>query len=318
VTTNSETTEAAASTPLTVPPGRGFTHTQIRREERGKWVTCEWFSPELQGFSRTIPVTDGQDLQPWILERFGSGRYRLAPLRGNTPGGQLAPFELVSVEHPQQAIRIGAPSAPLPAGPPVVSGSAPASTWGPPANQAPTWQQIQEMQERAAERERQASAERLAAIRADEDERRARREREDEERRRRDFEDSERRAGQDRARALSELEALRERHKLELERSRQEHEMMLKRMELERERDAPSADDFADALEAAEERILASVKSQPEPPRSELMQFLAPHMPTIVGALQGLAKAAQQAAARPPAAPPGPVVNFGSEPGPMG
>ncbi len=286
---------------LTVPSGRGYTHCQIQRAEAGKWLTCEWYSAENQGYVRRIPVLDGQDLQPWILERWGSGKYRLCPFRGTTGAGALAPFELVDPIYPSQPVRIGTPSTHLPQAPGAPSTPS-AAPWAAPAPQLPTWQQMQEMQERAAERERAASAERLAAIRADEDERRARREREDEERRRRDLEDVERRAAQDRARALAELEQLRERHKLDLERSRQEHEMRIRQMEIERERErersAPSADDFAEALEAAEERILASVAPK-EAPKSELMQMLAPHMPTILGALQGLAKAAQQAANRP-------------------
>lgn len=295
---------------LTVPSGKGYTHCGIQRAEQGKWITCEWFSAENQGYQRRVPVLDGQDLQQWILERWGSGKYRLTPYRGNTAGGALAAYEMVSPAHPTQPVRIGSPAAslPTPAGRPA-SAQGPAAPWVGQVPQLPTWQQMQEMQERAAERERAASAERLAAIRADEDERRARREREDEERRRRDLEDVERRAAQDRARALAELEQLRERHKLDLERSRQEHEMRIRQMEIERERErersAPSADDFAEALEAAEERILASVAPK-EAPKSELMQMIGPHMPIILGALQGLAKAAQQAAARPVVMAPNP------------
>lgn len=313
MTKSENTPDAPEVSYLTVPVGKSLTHCQIQRAEQGKWLTCEWYSPEQQGFVRRLAVTDGQDLQPWILERWGSGKYRLAPFRGNTAAGPLAAFELMSAEHPQQPTRVGTPatSLPTPAGR-AAPAAAPAAPWAAPAPQLPTWQQMQEMQERAAERERAASAERLAAIRADEDERRARREREDEERRRRDLEDVERRAAQDRARALAELEQLRERHKLDLERSRQEHEMRIRQMEIERERErersAPSASDFAEALEEVEERILASVKPA-EAPKSELMQMLAPHMPIILGALQGLAKAAQQAAARP-------VVMANPNPGP--
>jgi len=259
---------------------------------------CEWFVPELTGYQRRIAVSDGQDLQPWILEMFGSGKYRFAQFRGSRSAGFSPPGEILSAEHPQKPHRQGGPMAPLPAGPAALP--IPPAQWGAPSmQQQPTWIQLEEMRERAAERERQQSAERLAMIRADEDDRRARREREDDERRRRDLEDAERRAAQEKERAKAEMEAMRERYKLEMERSKQEHEMALKRLELERERDTP-ADDFARLLEEAEERIVEKMKAN-EPPKSELMQFLGPHMPTLIGIGTGLAKAAQEFARRPPA-----------------
>jgi len=298
---------------LSITSGKGITSAQVQRDHSGEWVTCEWYSAEIQGYARRLSVVDGQDVAPWILERFGSGRYRLMLFKGGRPCGTSAPFEMVSPEHPQQAHRIGAPVAALPG--PVASSSSssssssPASSsssWAPPVQ--PSWVQWQELQREAIERERLASAERLAAIRADEDERRARREREEDDRRRRDVEDAERRASADRLRAAAELDALRERHKLDMERARFDHELRLKALETETTR-GPSAEDFADALEEAKEELRRELAKPEKPPSefSQVMGMLQPHLPALMGAVSRYATAAAARAAAPPPAPLPPV-----------
>ena len=307
--------EPAPVSRLSVPSGKGFLSCQIEREQGAAWVTCEWYEPSRQGYERRLAVTDGQDLQPWILERFGSGKYKLAYYKANGMShGKSAHQELVSAEHPQRPHRIGAPPAPLPgpmaqpaaAAPPTNGAAAP---WAPP--QQPSWVQWQEMARDERERERRDSAERMAAIRADEDDRRERREREETERRRRDIEDSTLRAANDRARALAELDALRERHKLDMERARFDHELRLKQLEQERDRDrGPSADDFADALEQAKEDLRVELATKPPEKPSEFAQalsFVQPHLPAIMGALQEWARANARRAAAAAIAPPGPT-----------
>lgn len=309
------TTEPSPHQMLTIPAGREITGAQIHRENGSKWDVCEWYNHESRGFLRRLDVTEGQDLQPWIVERFGSGKYRLMLMRGSRNGGFSSPFEIADPAHPKRSSRHGGPEVALP-----LAGNSLAPGWAAqqpaaPSSAAPSWQQMQEWQERTAERERLASAERLAAIRADEDERRRRREDEERDRRRRDQEDDERRLAVERDRVKAEREAMEARHRMELEKIRTEHEFRMKQAELDRERErersererTPTAEDFADALESAKEEILATVaKKEPEAsPWGQLVAMVAPHMPTIVGAMQGLAKAAQQSAARPPAwAPP--------------
>jgi len=306
--TTEPTPETATPSRLSVPSGKNFASAQIERENGAVWVTCEWYDSARRGYERRLAVTDGQDLQPWILERFGSGKYRIAWYRANGHSFGKGPHqELVSAEHPQRPHRIGAPPAPLP-GPvavqaaPVSPGPVNGSAWQPP--QQPSWVQWQEMARDERERERLSSAERLAAIRADEDERRERREREDAERRRRDVEDAERRAASDRARALAELDALRERHKLDMERARFDHELRLKQMDTER---GPSADDFADALEQAKDDLRTELMAKPAEKPSEFAQalsFVQPHLPALMGAIQEWARAnARRAAAAAAAAP---------------
>jgi len=296
--------EVPAAGALSVPPGKGITHCLIQREAGPNWITCEWFMPELKGYQRRLVVADGLDVQQWILERFGSGKYRLAFYRNSRAAGYSSPWECVDPDRPQQAHKIGAPVVGLPAAPPV-----PTAAWGPPvaANYAPTWLQAQELQERAAERERAASLERLQAIRADEDERRDRREREEEARRKRDQEEADRRLAGDRARAAVELDGLRERHKLDLERMRMDHEFRMQAAAAETARGNP-AEDWADALEAVEERLAERFAEKPAKP-SEVGQFLQaiqPHVPAVIQVLQNLGRAVAARApapAAPPAAP---------------
>lgn len=303
---------------LTIPVSRGITAVQIQREEGGKWDLCDWYSPEQRSYQKRLAVTEGQDLQSWILERWGSGRYRFQLFRNEGKNaGFSSPVDVADPAFPQLGRRHGSPAAVLPSLP-VSAGPAPVSVgWPPPGGALPTWQQMAELQERAAERERAASAERLAAIRADEDERRARREREEDDRRRRDREDMEYRAARDREAAKAELEAVRERYRLDGERAKNEHELSLQRLNAERERDRerdrlererlerertePQA--FAEAMEDMEERLTEKLRPAVEPPKSELMQAVAPFIPQIVQVLGTLAGAAQKAAAAPRPAP---------------
>jgi hypothetical protein len=255
-------------------------------------------------------VSDGQDLQPYIIERWGSGTYRLQLYRGTKVAGNTPAFEILDPNHPKQPARYGTPPATLPGPAPhlaqhgappgfVAASSYAAPTWTPPGQ--PNFVQWQEAQERQAEREEQRSEARMARIRAEDDDRRRQREREDEDRRKRDLEDMERRMAQDKARASAEIEQMKVRHALDLEKSKQEHEYKMRQLELERERDAPGSEDVARLLEEAEDRILASVKKD-EAPKSEWMAFLSPHMPAITTALGGLAKAAQDMAKKSAAA----------------
>ena len=304
----STSTIAEASGTLSIPTGRGITHCQVQREHGPTWVVCEWYVAEMKGFQRRLDVTDGLDMQAWILERFGSGKYRLGLFRGARAAGFGPPFELMDPERPQQPHRIGTPAAPLPAAP------APGAPYppGPPISNGfgggavPSWLQLQELQERAASREREASLERLQALRADEDERRERREREEDARRRRDQEESDRReAARERA-AAAEITAMRERHKLDLERMKLDHEFRLQQMAAESPRD-----DFADALATLEERLTERFSAEKTEKPSELAKFFAavqPHLPAVVGTLQHVGRAyAQNVAARqvpPPHMPP--------------